>query len=273
MVKYIKWLKIIIGVFVGIHLIVFFALIFQEQIIFQSKSVSEDYKFKILVPHQEYIWQDTSSKREIFNAIYTPAKKANAGYIFYLHGNYQNVEYHTQFIPFYTDLGYTVWMMDYIDFGKTTGERTEKNLYEDASMMLDSFASKYDIKIQDIVIVGVEFGAAIATRLANNNNIKKLALITPFSNLAQLYREYIPLFPFKLLLNYRFDTQTILSHYKGQVAIFYGSNNMFVPLRNTNRLQKVLKPGDEFHFYNTKHFDNVSDNTDFQHDMNLFLKK
>ena len=272
MVKYIKWLKIIIGIFVGLHLVVFFALIFQEQIIFQSKSVSDNYKFKILVPHQEYIWQDTSSNKRIYNAIYTTAKR-KVGYIFYLHGNYQNVEYHTQFIPYYTDRGYTVWMMDYSGFGKSNGDRTEKILYKDAAMMLDSFASKYKINEKDIIIIGAEFGAAIASKIAVEKQSKKLALIAPLTNLPQLYREYLPWIPFNLFLNYRFSTKEFLIQYQGKVGIFHGSNNMWIPLRNSNRLQKDLKPGDEFHYYKTRRSEDITDNIDFQEDMNLFLKK
>lgn len=273
MVKYIKWLKIIIGVFVCLNLFIFIGLIFQEQLIFRASEVPDTYKFKILIPHEEYVWKDTTKNvHQIFNAIY-PTRNHQNGYIFFLHGAQKNVEYHTQFIPFFTDNGYTVWMMDYAGFGKSKGERNEKALYNDAEMMFDTFVQQYKIDPKEIIIVGKDLGTGLASELASKNQTNKLVLISPYNNLTGLYSDLIPWFPFNLFLNYQFPNDEYLKDYKGNIGIFYGSNDMFIPHRNVRKLQQYLKPGDEYHEYNTNTSDNVVDEKDFQSDLQIFLRK
>lgn len=273
MVKYIRWLKIIIGIFVCINLFIFAGLIFQEILIFRASDVPDSYKFKILIPHEEYIWKDsTDEKHQIYNAIYPTRKELN-GYVFFLHGSQKNIEYHTQFIPFFTDNGYTVWMMDYAGFGKSKGERNEKTLYHDAQIMLDTFVQKYNIDPKKIILVGKDLGTGIASELAHKVNSEKLVLISPYNNLTGLYSDLVPWFPFHLFLNYKFPNDQYLKTFKGQIGIFYGSNDMLIPHRNVRKLQQYLKPGDEYHEYNTNASDNVVDEKDFQSDLQIFLMK
>ena len=271
MVKYIRWLKIIIGIFVCLNLFIFIGLIFQEFLIFRSSEVPNSYKFKILIPHDEYIWKDTTKEtHQLYNAIY-PSRNQHNGYVFFLHGSHKNVEYHTQFIPFFTDNGFTVWMMDYSGFGKSIGERTEKNLYRDAEIMLDTFVLKNQIDIKKVILVGKDLGTGIASYLAQKIGSEKLILISPYNNLSSLYSDWIPWFPFKLFLNYQFPNDQYLKDYKGQIGIFYGSNDMLIPHRNVRKLQQFLKPGDEYHEYNTNASDNVVDEKDFQNDFQIFF--
>ena len=273
MVKYIRWLKIIIGIFVCINLFIFAGLIFQEILIFRASEVPDSYKFKILIPHEEYLWKDsTDENHQIFNAIY-PTRNEHNGYVFFLHGSQKNIEYHTQFIPFFTDHGYTVWMMDYAGFGKSKGDRNEKSLYRDAQIMLDTFVRQFKINPKKIVIVVKYLGTGIASQLANKIESEKLVLISPYNNLTGLYSDLVPWFPFHLFLNYRFPNDQYLKTFKGQIGIFYGSNDMLIPHRNVRKLQQYLKPGDEYHEYNTNASDNVVDEKDFQSDLQLFLKK
>lgn len=261
-----------IGILLGLHLVIFIALIFQEQLIFRAKPVADNYKFKILVPHKEYVWKDTSNGKQIYNAIYQP-RKSVIGNIFFLHGTSNNIEYHTQFIPYFTDRGYQVWMMDYVGFGKSKGERNEESLYADANLMFDTFATKYQLLPEDIILVGKDLGTGIASKLANIKQTKKLVLISPYNDLTSLYKDYIPWFPFQLFLNYNLSNAEHLNTYKGQTGIFFGANSMFIPYRNVRKLQKNLKHGNEYHEYNYKLSSNVVDAEDFQTDLENFLKK
>ncbi|MCO5232943.1 MAG: alpha/beta hydrolase [Chitinophagales bacterium] len=273
MIKYIKWLKIILGIFVGLNLIIFIGLIFQEPIIFRAKPEKDSYKFKILIPHKEYLWIDSLRKdHQIFNVIYTPRNEVKK-YIFLLHGSQGNVEYHTQFIPFFTENNYEVWMMDYPGFGKSKGNNSEDAIYQDASKMFDIYAKKINVNPKEIIIVGKDLGTGIASRLAFDKKSDKLILISPFTNIQSLLKGWMPWFPFHLFLNYNFPNDIYLKDFKGSVGIFYGANDLMIPHRNVRNLQPYLQPGDEFHEYDTKRLDNVIDTKEFQNDLKLFLKK
>lgn len=275
MIRYIKYLKIVIGVIIALHSLTFASLIFQEQLIFRSDAVSKDHKLKILLPHQEYFWEDTDSLgnyRRIHNVIFQPREKTER-YVFFLHGASKNIEYHTQYASHFVNLGSTVWAMDYVGFGKSRGNRTENLLYEDAFQMLRQFAQQYDVPIEEIIIVGKDLGAGMATQVAQRVSSKKLVLISPFSNLIKLHNDYVFWFPFRLFINYEFPNDHHLKNFSGQIGIFFGSTDMFIPYRNARRLQAILKPGDEFHEYSKKSSVDVMYEPSFQEDLKLFLKK
>ncbi|MCO5230599.1 MAG: alpha/beta hydrolase [Chitinophagales bacterium] len=254
-------------------MIIFIGLIFQEQIIFRAKPVKDSYKFKILIPHKEYLWTDSLHKdHQLFNVIYTP-RNHSEGHVFMLHGSQGNVEYHTQFIPFFTEHNYEVWMMDYPGFGKSEGNNSEEAIFKDASNMFDIYAQKLNIDPKKIIVVGKDLGTGIASRLAEEKKSDRLILISPYKDLQSLLREWMPWFPFHLFLNYNFPNDIYLKNFKGKIGIFYGSNDLMIPHRNVRKLQPYLKPGDEFHEYNTKGTDNVIDTKEFQNDLKLFLKK
>ena len=61
-----------------------------------------------------------------------PADSVRKGVVVYYHGNKENIERYAKFANNFTKHGYEVWMEDYPGFGKTTGERTEKKMYEQA---------------------------------------------------------------------------------------------------------------------------------------------
>lgn len=274
MEKVIKWIKRILGVIIGIHLIIFLILVFQDPLIFRSTKVSADYKLKILIPHSEYIWSDTNSSPPIIlhNTIYK-ARGRSVGHIFYLHGSAKNAEYHTHYVAYFTQLGYDVWMMDYRGFGKSRGKRTEKNLQEDAVRMYDAYLKHFNIDSTKAIIIGRSLGAALATHVASVRQPCKLGLVAPFKDLPDMLNAYVPWFPFRLFTTYEFNIDEALPEYKGKTAIFYGKNDLFVPAKSTRKLIPLLKPGDEYNEYESGSHESVSDNADYQADMELFLKK
>jgi pimeloyl-ACP methyl ester carboxylesterase len=271
--KVIKWIKRILGVVVGIHLIIFLILVFQDNLIFRSTKVSPDYKLKILIPHAEYVWSDSNSSPPVIlhNTIYK-ARDKSAGKVFYLHGSAKNAEYHTHYVAYFTQLGYDVWMMDYRGFGKSRGKRTEKNLQEDALRMYDAYLKYFNIDSSQAIIIGRSLGAALAAHVAAQRQPAKLGLVAPFKDLPDMLKSYIPWFPFRLFTTYQFNIDDALPAYKGKIAIFYGKNDLLVPSRSARKLIPLLKPGDEYHEYEFGSHKSVTDNADYQADMEFFLK-
>lgn len=274
MEKVIRWIKRILGVIIGIHLIIFLALVFQEPLIFRSTKVNPAYKLKILIPHTEYVWSDSSASPPVIlhNTIYK-ARGNSSGQIFYLHGSAKNAEYHTHYVAYFTQLGYDVWMMDYRGFGKSRGKRTEKNLQEDAVRMYDAYLKYFNIDSTKAIVIGRSLGAALAAHVAAHRQPAKLGLIAPFKDFPDMLSTYIPWFPFRLFTTYEFNIYDVLPKYRGNIAIFYGKNDLFIPAKSARKLIPLLKPGDEYHEYVFGSHKSVSDNVDYQTDMELFLKK
>jgi uncharacterized protein len=270
----IKWVKRILWTIVGIHLLIFLVLVFQEELIFRSKKVNIAYKYKILIPHKEYLWQDTlSGERVLLHNIIYPSKGKAKGYIFYLHGSNKNVEYHTHYAAYYAQKGYSVWMMDYRGFGKSRGKRNERNLRDDAVRMYDECLRYFKLDSQQAIVIGRSLGAALAMHVAAKRQPGRVALVAPFKDLPDMLNVYIPWFPFRLFTRYEFNIDEDFPRYKGKVAIFYGKNDLLVPAKSTRKLIPLLKPGDEYHEYESGSHVSVTDNADYQRDMDLFLEK
>ena len=69
-------------------------------------------------------------------------------------------------------------MIDYPGFGKTTGKRSEKVIYEQALMMYDLAAQTN--KSDSLVIYGKSIGTGVASHVAANRKCKRLILETPY---------------------------------------------------------------------------------------------
>lgn len=249
-------------------------MIFQDELIFRGDEVEPDYKFKILLRHDEFTWKDTAQGSDVVlhNVIYFPREEVK-GYVFYLHGTVGNVEYQSQYIPFFTENGYAVWMMDYRGYGKSRGKLTEANLQSDAALMYREFLKYFKIDSSQSIVCGRSIGTGMATKLAAQFQPGKLVLISPFFDLPDVFKSYVPWFPFKLFMHNEFPNNQYLPNYKGPVAIFQGANDLIVPSRSTRKLQVYLKPGDEYHEYPESSHSNIMDNPDYQSDAILFLKK
>jgi hypothetical protein len=274
LIKTIKILKIILGILVVFHSVIFIGLIFQDQLIFRGDKVDDDYKFKILFRHEEYTWKDSTKGSDVVlhNVIYYP-RDSIKGYVFYLHGTVGNVEYQSQYIPGFTDNGYVVWMMDYRGYGKSRGKLSEANLQDDAARMYREFLKYFKIDSSKSIVCGRSIGTGMATKIAAQYQPGKLLLISPFYNLPDIFKSYVPWFPFKLFMHNEFPNEKYLPAYKGPAAIFQGANDLVVPSRSTRKLQVYLKPGDEYHEYPQSNHSNLVDNIEYQSDVLLFLKK
>ena len=126
--KVFYWLKIFIIIYCLIGIVLYYL---QGFFLFHPKKLDADHVFNIDKPFQEISIpvnnEDTISMIKFF-----PKDSIRAGVVIYYHGNMNNIEHYAAFADNFTKHGYEVWMQDYPGFGKSTGKRTEKKLYEQA---------------------------------------------------------------------------------------------------------------------------------------------
>lgn len=263
--KIYRWLKIILLLYCLIGIALFYL---QERFLFHPEKLSNAYVYHFNVPFEEVNIPFNNS--DTINMIkFFPVDSVRRGVVLYFHGNRQNIERYAKFAGNFTKHGYEVWMEDYPGFGKSTGERTEKKLFEQALQVQKMAASKYHS--DSIIVYGKSFGTGIASYLASETNNKRLILETPYYSIPSLFSCYAPIYPTGKMSNYKIPANEFLADVKFPITIFHGNDDAVIPYRNAARLKPVLKSTDEFVTIDKGTHHNLNDFPLFQHKLDSLL--
>ncbi len=215
----------------------------QEKFLFHPEKLSNAYVFHFKVPFEEvnipFNSTDTVNMVKFF-----PVDAVRKGVVVYFHGNKEHIERYAKYAANFTKHGYEVWMEDYPGFGKTTGERTEKKMYEQALQVQKMAAAKYGK--DSIILFGKSFGTGIAAYVGANSKNKRLILETPYFSIPSLFSCYAPIYPTQKMSTYKIPLHKFLADVDCPVTIFHGTDDGVIPYRNAVKLKQVLKPADEF---------------------------
>ncbi len=128
--------------------------------------------------------------------------------------------------------GFTIYLMDYRGYGASTGEATEKGLYSDALKLYDTVKDKHD----RISIGGRSLGTAIATYVAAQREVSKLALITPFDSIVNVAQGRYPIYPVALLLHDKYDSAARAKDISAKTFIVIAQNDKVISKERTQGL-------------------------------------
>jgi uncharacterized protein len=238
--KIFRWIKMIIIVYGSIGIALFYL---QEKLLFHPVVLGRDYQYKFDVPFKEaeLAFNDTDTLNMVqFFAQGDTAK----GVVLYFHGNKENINRYAKFAGNFTRQGYEVWMQDYPGFGKSTGNRSEAILYQQARQFYKLALSKYTAN--RIIIYGKSFGTGLAAYTAAAGNCKQLILETPYYSIPALFDCYAPIYPNQRMARYQLPVYQYVQETKQPVTIFHGTDDGVIPYRCAAKLKQVLKPGDQF---------------------------
>lgn len=238
--KIFKWAKIITILYCVIGITLFQL---QDYFLFHPEKLARDHVFKTDVPFQEV--NIPFNETDTVNLVkFYPTDTVRKGVVIYYHGNKQHIERYAKFVTDFTKHGYEVWMEDYPGFGKSTGKRTEKKLYEQALVIQKMAKSKFSE--HSIILYGKSFGTGIAAYVASQTNCKRLILETPYYSIPHLFGCYAPIYPVERMSVYRIPANEYLQLVNYPVTIFHGTADGVIPYRCAAKLKSVLKAGDEF---------------------------
>jgi uncharacterized protein len=234
------WLIVLLAIYVLGGALIYF---FQDKMLFRAMKLPADHKFSFSQPFKEINLAVTTEKN-LSIVQFTIPDSICKGVVLYFHGNKSNIERYAPFASNFTKHNYEVWMMDYPGYGKSTGERTESILYEDALTLYRMARSRFSK--DSIILYGRSLGTGIASQLASVRNAKRLILETPYYDFPSLLNQYIPAYPTGWLLRYEFPNHKYLQKVTDPVTIFHGTEDRVIRYRNARKLLPFLKKGDEF---------------------------
>jgi uncharacterized protein len=215
----------------------------QEKFLFHTAPLPPDFQFKFSIPFKEV--NIPMNKTDTLNLIqFFPSDSVPKGVVLYFHGNGGNVIRYERVVNNFTKQGYEIWIPDYPGYGKTTGKLTEENLYAQAKEVYKLAHSKFSA--DSIIVYGRSLGCGLASYIAANEDCKRLILETPFYSIPNLFSHYAPIYPTSRMSHFKFPVGEYLEEVKEPVTIFHGTSDKIIPYRSSEKLKKVLKPGDEF---------------------------
>jgi uncharacterized protein len=263
-ISIVKWLIII---YCGIGIILYSV---QEKILLHPKLLARDHVFDFKQTFEEI--DIPFSKTDTVNMIkFSATGPVKKGIVLYFHGNKDNVEHYASFVPAFTKHGYEVWMPDYPGFGKSSGEISERKLYNIA-YEIRKMAALYNSN-DSIVVYGKSLGTAIAAYTASVRPCRRLILETPYYSIPALFNSYAFMYPARMMSKYNLPTYKFLQDVKAPVAIFHGTGDWVVPYRSGVQLKKFLKPGDVFVKIENGAHNNLSESEVYRKTLDSLLDK
>jgi len=233
-----KWLKAAAIIYIAGGVALYFL---QDAILFHPVTIKRNHGFDFPAPHKEITIPINGE--DTLNLVDCPAGDSTKGIVLYFHGNKRNISWYGKYIPYFTRNGYEVLMIDYPGYGKSTGKLTEKKLYEWAMLAYNMAISRYPV--EKIIIYGKSMGTGIAAQLASVRDCKRLILETPYYDFPSVIKTYLPIYPVRLMLHYQLPTYEYIQNVRAPLTIFHGTSDWTVRYKNSRRLKKFLKPGDE----------------------------
>lgn len=239
MLKYVKRIAVwAIGLYFAAGLVLYFV---QDKLMFHPEVLPVNYQYKFNIPFQELLIP--VNKKTKLSAVLFKAERPR-GMVLYFHGNSSNINRYAKAAPDFTKHGYDVLMMDYREFGKSTGRLSEAAMYEDALLMYKVARARF--APWQIVVYGKSLGTGIASQLASVRDCKRLLLETPYYSLGDVAAQAAPIYPYSLMLEFNLPTYEYLPAVTAPVTIFHGTKDDTVPYASGKKLEELLKKSDEF---------------------------
>jgi fermentation-respiration switch protein FrsA (DUF1100 family) len=138
-------------------------------------------------------------------------------------------------------LGLNVIIPDYLGYGMSGGQPSERGCEETALAVYDYLTSQRGIPSSSILAGGWSLGGAVAIDLAQKKPIAGLIVFCTFTSGADLGRRLIPFLPVSLLLHHRFDSLSKIAHVGCPILIGHGRLDQIIPFSMAQQLAAAAK--------------------------------
>lgn len=218
---------------------VFFRAV-QERFLFYPKELPADHVFSFDAPFDERFFDTPHDGR--IHALHFRVERPK-GVVLYSHGNADDLDRWGELHPVFTRRGWDVLFYDYRGFGKSTGERSEAAMHADVAAIYDALADEYG---QDrIIVYGRSMGSGVSVPLAAARTPRHLILETPYASIADVARRFLPIWPVRRFLRYRFESADVIDAVECPIHILHGTDDTVVPYSSGQKLFRACGPGAE----------------------------
>jgi uncharacterized protein len=166
--------------------------------------------------------------------------------------------------------GRSVYLVAYRGYGASTGEPSEAVLVPDALAVFDEVQREHPG--QHIAVIGRSLGSGIASQVAAQRPVERLALITPFDSMVGAAEAHYPIFPVNWLLNERYESAKALRAFRKPILIVHGGRDEIVPEANTQRLIEALAISPQVVRIDDADHNDIGSHREFAESLSAFMR-
>ena len=190
--------------------------------------------------------------------------------ILYLHGNAGSLENRIHKINHFEDMNINFLLLSWRGFSGNKGEPTEQGLYQDARSAV-KWLIKQGVFEENIIIYGESLGTGVTTEIAQNKNFAGIILESPFTSMVAAGKSKYPIFPIRLLLKDRYESDKKIKKIKSPVLIMHGEQDNIVPFWMGEKMFQLAN--EPKYSYFSKYDDHMMDfNNELINSIKLFIK-
>lgn len=146
----------------------------------------------------------------------------------YFYGNADALPPYAAFFRRFADAGYSVLGVNYRGYAGSEGKPSEEGFYRDGEAALRFMAERAPIGA--ITVMGRSIGSGVAVKLAAENPVGALVLISPYTSITNVAAKAFWWLPVRLLLTHRFPSIDRIGAVRAPLLIVHGARDTLIPL-------------------------------------------
>jgi uncharacterized protein len=151
--------------------------------------------------------------------------------ILYFGGNGEDVSLSLQsFSAAFPD--HALFLLHYRGYGGSTGSPTEKANHNDAAALFRTVYAQHP----QVAVIGRSLGSGVAVRIASENPVSRLVLVTPYDSIEAIAAAQYPYLPVKWLLLDRYESWKYAPRIRIPTTVIAAQNDEVIPRASTEKL-------------------------------------
>lgn len=134
---------------------------------------------------------------------------------------------------------HALYLMHYRGYGQSTGNPSETVLHADARALYQHVRREH----AEIKLIGRSLGSGVAVRLASEQPVTRLALVTPYDSIENVAVEHYPWWPVRWLIRDRFDSAAVAGRINAPTTLIAAEHDTLIRPERTAQLAMHFKPG------------------------------
>lgn len=174
----------------------------------------------------------TADGVELVGWLHESASREKA--LVYFYGNADSLPPYASFFRRFADAGYSVLGVNYRGYAGSKGEPSEEGFYRDGEAALRFMAKR--VPVDRITVMGRSIGSGVAVKLAAENPVGALVLISPYTSITDVAARAFWWLPVRLLLTHRFPSIERIGAVRAPLLIVHGARDTLIPLEEGEKL-------------------------------------
>lgn len=169
-------------------------------------------------------------------AWFSPPPEDSSGHVVvFFHGNGDRLGYLHRLLTRLQEARLGFLAVEYRGYPGSAGELSEASLYNDGRAALD-FLQAQGYREEHIILLGQSLGTGVAVQMATEYDVALVALISPFTAIADAAAEIYWYMPVQFLVLDKFDSYSKIRDVTAPLYVFHGTDDTLVPFALGQRL-------------------------------------